>query len=289
MRYLVLIYAAILLTSCRKEAPIDNVFVPDGNEYPANLNPERQKEEFEILIDKFTKKRKAVELRLDSLSPDEANALYDSYISESAAQIIEIEKTEEKFINSYFNDFYNRNKSIPDSVSIKINLLDRAGLEIWDIGEGMFELRAIPEFYLRIFEKHVTADYREYMTLLAEDDKVLFDNDAALNIPLDDVAKRVLNWENFVEKYPHSKIIAAAKENYRYYQQAFLLGADNTPSIAYETSELDPYFKEEFIAFSKKHPTSFTTKLINIALGHKGDTSSLAELIEQEQSKYFKL
>lgn len=277
----------LFLASCKKEVA-NKAVTPVKTDTLAPLpEPKSSYDKFQELINRFINHRDAVKAKLPSLTPSQADALYDNY--NNGQLISEIEKLEQSLITNYYKYFYYRERRIspPDSIQKKAVLLEKAGLEIWDIGEDIRELRTVPAFYFDIFKKYVTEDYREYLRIQAEDDAVLFDNDGAINIPLQDVSKRVLNWENFIAKYPASKKIPDAKETYKFYQSALLLGADNTPAIEYETSKLDPYFLSEFNSFATKHPDSFTTTLIHLVINNqdKGYEVLTAE-IEKEQQKY---
>lgn len=272
-----------LFCSCKQEAPIDNVFIPSEDSTPKvvqkNFDRETLTEDFIYLTEK-------VKLQLDSVSNEEANALYEKFIQENSTLIANIEKREKGLINNYYTYVEYNEKGLvhmPDSIKYKANLLDKAGLEIWDIGEGMVEIRTVPEFYLTLFKEYVTEDYRDFITLEAEDNKVLFDNDAAIAVPWEDAGKRVYNWERFIAKYPDSKLYKEASEYYRYYQQAFLTGADNTQVMDYLNSKEYPEMQDAFKGFIIDHPESPTTPLVKMVLDFKGNQEALYSLITQQQ------
>ena len=276
----------LLSISCKKE-PVTQV-APQIKSSSLKA-PEFKKydsKEFDKLVAAFVKQREVVQQQLTSASPEEANNLYDLYLEKNSLAIAAIEKKEEHLISNYYTYFYSGEHKInpPDSIQHKINLLDKAGLEIWDIGEGMVEVRPVPDYYRGLFGSHVTADYRDYIQLNADDDKVLFDNDAAIAIPLEDVGKRIINWEDFIAKYPNSKLIANAKYLYLYYQTAYLFGADNTPVFDSEKNSINPENAEDFRKFCTKYPNSPTTKLVQIVLDAKGDSPQLHDIIIKEQN-----
>ncbi|AWH86765.1 hypothetical protein HYN59_17340 [Flavobacterium album] len=243
--------------------------------------------ELEKLTGDFIKRKKETEEKLKALSPLEANALYEDLLKQNGQALMAIEKLEEDFVINYYNYFYEGEKQItpPDSIQKKVKLLTRAKLEVWDIGEGMVEIRTVPDYYKDIFEKYVTEDYSEFIAINAEEDKALFSNDAAIAIPLEDVGKRVISWEKFIAKYPDSKRIGDAKNLYLDYVMSYLFGQDNTPVMDYESGKIYPENLADFKKFIARYPDSPTTKLINMVISNKGSHDELRETILEEIKK----
>lgn len=238
------------------------------------------------LIDPFITEKQQIEQQLKTASPEEANKLYDSYIEANMERIAKIAEKEHNILDNFYSYFYDDKGEItpPDSIQLKVKLLSTAGIEMFEEGEGYVSLSHKPDFYYNIFKKYVTPDYKEFIRINAEEDKVMYSADAGLVISFKGVSERVLNWENFISKFPKSKFIPDAKNNYRNYQNDYFFGEDNTP--AHEDS--GKYFDEnitEYKRFISQNPNSFTTKLAKIALAHTESKDELLKIIQDEQEK----
>jgi hypothetical protein len=166
--------------------------------------------------------------------------------------------------------------------------LESAGLEYLEIGEGIVEITSEPKFYLDLFKNRVSPDYKEYIALLAKDDENLYSADAGIVIAFEEVGKRVINWEKFIAKYPYSKVTPRAIELYKMYQDGFLLGMDNTPTIEYSDNTIYPENIKIFKAFMALNPKSPTNALIKILMESEGTKDEKRNIIVNEQDKYIK-
>lgn len=284
--FLIILSTALLISSCKNEPREDNV-VEAREESRAILSPKPDAPPLSDLVTSFIKRKGEVQQQLESVSPEEANALYEAYTKENAKALLTIEEAERHFLDNYYGYFYtneSREKPVHDSINQKINLLKKAGLEVWDIGEGMVEIRAIPEFYRDLFGNYVTEEYREFISMNAEEDKVLWAADAGIGISWEELGERVINWENFVRKYPDSKLADRAKANYRLYQYSYLFGMDNTPTYDYQANTLYPENAEEFNRFIKEYPESPTAKIAQQMLNNNGKGF---DALEQQMQKEF--
>jgi len=279
----------LFLCSCKKEIEVTPE-IPVTDVKPGTigntLTTAKNTKEFERLINNLVALRQEIMAQLPGLNPQECNALFEKHLTDINSLIIKAENEEKYLLNNYYNIVkYNETGLVymPDWVKNETHLLAKAKLEIWDIGEGIVEIRAIPDYYKDLFARYVTPDYRAYIILTAEENKMLFDNDGAIAISWEDVGKRVFNWENYITKYPESKLYQNALDNYLYYQNAFLVGADNTPVMDYENNTEYPEVRNSFNSFIKKHPNSPTSPLIKMVLGFKGNQTELETLILQKQ------
>lgn len=290
MRIIYLLFTILCLCSCRHTMP-DKMWTDETTAKDTTATvPEAvvsNPQAFAAAVNSLIAARENAKQQLTTLSPQQADSLYDIYMPKCYEKIAQMERFEETFINDYYRYVTYNDKGevtkVNDSIQKKINLLDKAGLEIWDIGEGLVEIRPKPEYFLVLFGSYVSTDYKEFIALQAEDDKVLFDNDAAIAIPCEDVGKRVINWENFISTYPESRLKKDAATHYRYYQYAFLVGADNTPVLEYGSNEMYPEIHKAFENFIAKYPESPTSALVKMVLAFKGDEEGLAILITEQQ------
>ena len=286
MKTLYVAIALLFLYSCKKETTETIEAAPETTTTEAAPAVTLKKGNTAALIAGLIAKKKQVQSELTSLSADEANALYDTYKNENDSILKLLEYSEQNLLDrfyTYYSTEQGEAKSPPDSIAKKEALLKSANLEFWEIGEGYVEIRTTPHYYLNIFKGHVTKDYEEFIALMAKDDEELYSADAGLTISFNALGKRVLNWENFIAKNPYSKQTPGAIQIYRQYQEFYLLGMDNTPTIAFETNTFYPENIAEFKQFSTKHPNSKTVPLINAALAFKGTKDEMYSFVENTQ------
>lgn len=289
MKYFGLLLFGILLASCKKEAATDTIITEiDSTSTSASIkNPDKEANgELKKLANKFIKHRDEVIKKVSSLTPEEANRLFEDCVKVNSDFLASFNDLEGKLLESYnwiYYDDHGNPKKVPDSLRQKENILKGARLEFWEVGEGMAEIRTVPKFYREIFGKYVTPDYREYIDLNAKEDEMLFVSDAGLAVELEEAGRRVINWEKFIEKYPDSKLIKRAKSLYQYYQDAYLFGFDNTPVKDYQTREIYKDNLDDFKSFMAKYPDSPTTRLIQIVINNTDTHEELSKIINKEQ------
>ncbi|MXN90430.1 hypothetical protein GR160_04255 [Flavobacterium sp. Sd200] len=288
LKYTVSIIALLLfVTSCKKETETATEVPPAPEEAIHTAEPETSANT-KSFITAFIAKKKEIQTNLANLSRDEANALYEKYKKDNDSSIAIISGYEKNILENYYDYFRNESGNVanpPDSITQKIKLLESAGLEYWEIGEGIVEIRTIPNFYNTLFKDHVSPDYKDYIALLAKDDEDLYAADAGIAISFADVGKRAINWEKFIAKHPYSKLTLQAIEFYKMYQDGFLLGMDNTPTREDNSNIIYPENLKEFKTFIELHPKSPTSTLIKIMIEAQSTDDKIYSIIQKEQEK----
>ncbi|RWW92072.1 hypothetical protein [Flavobacterium cerinum] len=293
--YALLAMCLLILVSCKEETTtvksLQGKNDIDSSATDIVSKSKKSAEELKVLLSLFTEKKHKIQEKLKSLSPEQANKLYESYLAENTEEVMKVQNHEGHLLetNNYFSYFYNdKGESItpPDSIAVKKDLLNKAGLEFWEIGEGYTDIRTQADFYLLIFENYVTNDYRDFLRINAEEDKVLYSADGGLAVSFNEVGKRILNWEKFIHKYPNSTLLDRATEMYTSYQLNYLFGEDNTPTMEYPDTKLYPENIAEFNNFISQNPDSFTSKLVKIVLETTKNYDALKAEIMAEQTKY---
>jgi len=103
------------------------------------------------------------------------------------------------------------------------------------------------EFY-KNFSSHVTSDMKDYIDIMAEESNKVPAKDAALVIGWDDVIKRALNQEKFINTYKDSMKMNEVKQLYKKYVTFTLYGLNNTPLFSYDSKTMVPKAKEVYVA-----------------------------------------
>lgn len=271
MKIFTLFLLSLVLSSCKKETAKESVV--EETIVLTHAPAIRHNSKLKRLADQFLKNTEEVITKLKSSSPEEANRLFDGFEKKNAELIAKMNKVEETITNDYYSYFFNNDgtpKQVVDSLRQKQELLQNAQLELWEVGEGMAEIRPVHDLYLNIFKYHVTSDYKEYLELQSVDDSKLWVSDAAIVIPLPELANRVINWENFLNKNSGSRLTDRARLNYLHYQYSYLFGFDNTPTYEYNDVNLYPETVIEFKRFIEQHPKSATAQLAQQMLNNNG-------------------
>lgn len=107
----------------------------------------------------------------------------------------------------------------------------RSGIVFEDVGEGYVELQTESHYYYNIFEPYLTPETRRYARLMANQD-VQISADAGLWISLDTLYEWCLDWEAFLNDYPHTVYRPQIGKQYELYMENILFCTlDNTPTF----------------------------------------------------------
>ncbi len=244
-----------------------------------------------LILDELNADKSLLLEKLKSKNTDDFNNLFENFKSKREIKIAKLNELEENLLANYIN-FYDNNSQkyiLPDSLKIKNSAFEKANLEFWGVGEGYTELRTEPNFYYNTFKNYVTKDYCDFLLLEAKDNSVLYSADAGIGITFEEVSERVLYWENFLNKYPKSKLFEKAREDYINYCMNYLFGMDNTPTFEYSTNEIYPENQLEFDRFISKNPKSKLTALVNLLLTNikNMNADELRKILNDECSKLY--
>jgi hypothetical protein len=233
------------------------------------------------LLELFSKNKEEVILKLKSLSGSEANELYEKYAAENGILLGKIDEKESNLLNI----FYSEEEADKKSIKLLDEKLQQHQLEFEELGEGYVEITTKSDFYYMIFSKYVTSDYKDYLFLKSQENESPYSADAGLIITFKDLGDRIITWENFMTKYPDSKLIESVKEEYKRYQFDYLRGEDNTPTVENANEKyIYPENLQEFDRFTKKYPNSPTIRLINLFKANFKN-ENISDILTAEQDK----
>ncbi|SEW51830.1 hypothetical protein SAMN04488122_4523 [Chitinophaga arvensicola] len=261
----------LMLAACHGNSKKDNqkAVVPTGTK--DSLTVEKAVDlpflSTETYVSGIISRRLAIENALPGKTPESAVLLYRSFALYVDTALLGITANESKWLDEYVNYGYSKEKQQvmpPANVAKRIELLATAGIEPWSIGEGYTELRTQPGFYTHLFKNSLPADYKAFLQLQADEDTVLYNADAGLMISFNEVGKRTLNWEKFLDTYPNSIFAPTAKELYERYCRDYLFGEDNTMSFddRMDLNSLVPENKKEYLSFIQLHGNTKTAALV---------------------------
>ncbi|SHF77089.1 tol-pal system YbgF family protein [Flavobacterium defluvii] len=278
----IVITFGVLLSSCKQtDKPASNKKEIKNDSIKTEIPAKTAQSDLELL-ELFSKNKNEIILKLKSISNKDANALYEKYFEENGYLIHKIEEKSAGILDN----FYSENETDKKNVKLLEQKLAKYQLKLEEIGEGYVEITTKNDFYYTIFKDYVTKDYKDYLYLKSEENKSLYSADAGLVISFKDLGDRIISWENFLTKYPDSKLIESVKDDYKRYQMDYLIGQDNTPTFenAAEEKYIYPENIQEFDRFVKKYPKSPTVPLIAL-FKENFKNEKLYDMITTEQAK----
>lgn len=276
---------------CRKETeqslperkPVDKTVIQTTSLPPVYLDS--MKTEREILL--HIQNRTADISELLKNSPEEkADEIYENLKKENDSALVLLSKKQTGLLDRYYEfNVYDAEtqistKKFPDDVKKTIENYEKTGVEFWEVGEGITELRMFPDYYMKLFKGKLTKDYDHYLEIISKEDQVLFAADAGIIIPWRDVAKRIEVREEFLTVFPVSNLKKRIENELKEYRYAYLVGYDNT-----QTNEQGKFFPEnlkEFKRFIKENPESETSKIIEEMLAYEGNNDELWNFVKKK-------
>lgn len=189
------------------------------------------------------------------------NNILDVPKEDASKMVNEFERIQKKFLpqlESMFieddmqNKINNEYKSITEQSDIKDTELNElltktktSGYKV-ETAEGFFFPIIDYEFY-KNFSAHVTNDMKDYIDIMAVESNKVPAKDAALVISWNEILKRALNQENFIEAHNDSVKVNEIKQLHQRYVTFTLYGANNTPLFSYDSKTLDPKAREAYL------------------------------------------
>jgi hypothetical protein len=275
---LILLSLAII-TGCKKEETTTETVAQDTLATIETTSAVTAQDSTLIFVAQIVKNKQEALAQLKGASAEKANEIYDKLFAKDVEALSAIDTFEGSYLETaHATD----DASVAKKLKALENKIQPAGLEIWDIGEGMVIVRTVADYYKNIFSGKVTPDYDRYISIVANDEKELWQADAAVSIPWKDLGERVITWENFIKEYPESKFRKDAEDTYKIYRYAFLLGLDNTQVIEITNNQMDAEARKAFTEFVKNHPDSETTTYIKMLLEDVNNKDKVAEVVRTD-------
>ena len=204
------------------------------------------------LLKQFEWHTERIKRELASATPKQADNLYDEYVAllttynenrpSESGLLVKINDRESTVLDNFCSEQYWVEKAgkLEETEALKTlqRKMSAVGLEYWDVGECTAIVRPKADYYLKLFGPAVSPDTRRFLEIEARQDKELATNDASLSISWQELAERVLEWEDFLQRHPGSRLSRKAFDEYLFYQNMLLFGLDNTPTYSDDGTRL---------------------------------------------------
>ena len=243
-------------------------------------------------LENFSKNKNEMLEKLKTLNKEEADKLYEQYLERNNIILENLNIEHDKFLSGGINDIYNKDTAenfTDEEWKIANKFLNKYDLELWYLARGSCIIREVPDFYYKTFKDYVTDDYKEYLKITSKENEEHYVADSGLCITLEELGDRIVTWENFLEKYPNSKLNDKVNNICNSYRRDYILGV---PGGIYDYKES----AEEYNRFIKKYPDSPTTELlgyyleeVNLDKPEDNDSEALSKMIDEYIEKYFYL
>ena len=116
-------------------------------------------------------------------------------------------------------------------------------------------------YWMRFFDGALTPAMQRYLRLRATEQSTRFSEDAALQISWDDLARRAVTWEEFVDSYPDFSWKDASRFWYNTYLSTYLTGMDNSRVFS-DSGTLEPEVRTSYEHVVAQYPQTRTAQLV---------------------------
>ena len=232
-------------------------------------------------LESFSKNKDEILEKLKTLDKEEANEFYKK--SREINDII-LEKINREHDNLSAKNFTDEKWDIANK------FLNKYDLELFYIENDEVIIGECSDFYYKTFKDYVTEDYKEFLKIISDENmRADHSRNSSMSISLEEVANRIIARENFLEKYPNSKLSEYIHDLCNEYRRDYL----------YLYPDIVPDYKEnlkEYKRFQEKYPSSPTTELIGYYLMElntdnfeDNDNEALTRIIDEYINSYFYL
>ena len=241
-------------------------------------------------LENFSKNKNEMLEKLKTLNKEEADKLYEQYLESNNTILENLNIEHDKLLSGGIYNNEDTSENFTDEEwKIANKFLNKYDLELWYLARGTCIIKEVPDFYYKTFKDYVTDDYKEYLKITSKENEEHYVADSGLCITLEELGDRIVTWENFLEKYPNSKLNDKVNNICNSYRRDYILGV---PGGIYDYKES----AEEYNRFIKKYPDSPTTELlgyyleeVNLNKPEDNDSEALSKMIDEYIEKYFYL
>jgi hypothetical protein len=124
------------------------------------------------------------------------------------------------------------------------------------VSEGDYYLGELPNWFATEFKEILTPAYREYFRLRSQEIRQGFAEDAGLLISWEQLRKRIITWENFLDRHPDFVEKAKIQPYLAAYLSTYLGGMDNSTIYDLNNMALKKEVKASYENFIKQNKKS---------------------------------
>jgi hypothetical protein len=165
-------------------------------------------------------------------------------------------------IQGYYENNLNNNEALKSKlrkggddsdISGFVDELNQHGINL-ALSEGECYLEADQEYLFENLKNHLSLASSEFLRMKMMDEKSSLVVEGLHTLSADSLAKKVIDWEDFIRRFPSYISINEAENLYSDYLSLFLGGTENSPVFNLESKKLDDGFKLAYESFIQNYP-----------------------------------
>lgn len=259
--FIIILVLTLALSGCKNKKPVIEEPVKDSNESTENIveevDPEDIMKDFNNLVESKNEPNKIVafiDKEIDKLTNIEGNqmilqlernlersleSITDKIINlDSDGELIKIGGSQLFFPEDRVKDIKNEKlrKEIEKALDSKYKMINL---------EGTF-YPIIDYEKLQNYNNNISPELKDYIAIKAIDSNIPVAIDAGLYISFDELSKRILKVEDYLQKYSGGYRQEEMLKNYRDKLEIYLLGLSNSPISDYESGKIEEKVLETY-------------------------------------------
>ncbi len=255
---MMLLVAMILVVGCRPHQK-------NQTQEPVNdsINLQKPDDDLRLLLKNLSVSDvNSISMIADQLEqlPPNARISDDLFVDLKQFMTDVIEEFNEHFMDNYADvqqDLWSDKKT--ERLAELNALLAKNGLEL-NAAEGNYYAQWQPTYFPKLFDGRISESLTSFLSIQKKEEENGYATDGYLLISYDELADRVLVWEQFLKDYPEAYISDEARQNYNNYLMILMAGIDNSPVQDVDTSQLLPEIKALYLRIIEEHPGTHTAK-----------------------------
>lgn len=252
-------------------------------------------DEFNVLLQKDDSKVKDVfefiNKKIAAVSPQSGSIMLNALENKQKAALIKMKDTYEADVmqQKLAKDFKG---DLTDSSLHGIQDRDTKELLLETKSNG-FKVETAEGFYFPVldyslykqYRSNVTPDIAAYIDIMAIESDITPVKDAGLMIGWEEIIKRGISQEKFVQEYHNSPKVADVKQLLKNYLIFALYGTNNTPLYQYEDKQMAPAAKEIYSNSTWSGSGSFSKIMAEYAVLVKNNNYNLTQEVDEYRKK----
>jgi len=131
----------------------------------------------------------------------------------------------------------------------------KIGLRL-DQSEGMYYVEADSAWFLKEFTSSLSDEWKKFLEQSSHEKKNRFMGDDAVMISWEDLEKRVIFWEKFLNDHPDFVKKSTVSDTLLLYSATYLKGSGNSPIYDWDTKKLKSDIRKSYENFLKQNTQS---------------------------------
>ncbi len=254
-------------------------------------------DEFNALLQKDNSEVKDVfefvNKKIAAVTPQSASIMLNALENKQQAALIKMKDTyeadaiQQKLVKEFKGDLTDSSlQGIQDRETKELLLKTKSNGFKVETAEG-FYFPVLDYSLYKQYHSNVTPDIAAYIDIMAIESDITPVKDAALMIGWEEIIKRGISQEKFIQEYHNSPKAADVKKLLKNYLVFALYGTNNTPLFQYEDKQMSPEAKEIYShsTWSGSGSGSFSKIMVEYTVLVKNNNYNLTQEVDEYRKK----